>query len=140
MDKLLRTLKFLIIFACWLSACSHVPKAPDDPWQQAMRAQGRDITAQVDVVFQAYTIIVDEYVKPIEPASLCEKALIALQEFIGKERISFRKEGKSIVVSSAGQTLRIEHILDSAEGAKETARAFSFVAAANPLTSRSFCY
>lgn len=124
----------ILIIACafFPNACSHGLKAPDDPWQQAMRHEGRDISGNVDIVYQAYAIIIDEYLRPVEPGALFDKALDAMQGFVGKEHISIAKEGRNTIVSSSGLSIRVERILDSEQGAKEVANTFSFIVASNP--------
>jgi carboxyl-terminal processing protease len=115
-----------------LAACSTGPQAPDDIWQQTLRTQGRDLGGEVKAIHQAYTTIIENYVKPIEPEKVFENGLSGLQTFAGKERVSVAREGRSFLISSSGQTLKVDKIINGLQGANELVAAFSFVALTNP--------
>jgi C-terminal peptidase prc len=114
---------FLILFM--LSGCVTTHQA----------VNGHDGGKEARAVEQAYRIIERNYVKPLELDQPIVNALTGMQEIVGSDNLTFTKGECSLVLSSSGQTMRIESILSQEKGVEELASAFAFVAATNPQCS-----
>jgi len=82
-------------------------------------------------VQQVYTIILENYVPPVQPERLIHSVLTRLSGLMGNDQLSFEGKGKSFVLSSSGKAIQFDLNSDAKSGGKQMIRLLTFVAETN---------
>ena len=121
-----------IISILFLGSYGQVGKS-QGAWPQAAHEESY---REAQIVEAAYSLILDRYVIPVDSDGLISSALQGMQGFVGQDMVSFTREPNGFIVSSHGQSIKVENVSEKGKGAKEMARIYSFVARTNPQYDR----
>jgi carboxyl-terminal processing protease len=92
------------------------------------------------VVGEAYNTIISNHLDNPSPEVLVDKALIGMQTKVGEERLSFRKTGHSIEISSSGQSTIVTWGPDKKPNRQALEKICAFISMTNPQFSEKTLY
>jgi carboxyl-terminal processing protease len=127
--KLFFALYIVALFS--FGGCQHFQENLDAS-PRAVKDTKRAVAKEARTVSEAYGFILDNYINPLEADQLIVNALLGMQGFIGKNRLSFKRDGMGFTIFSSGETIQVKRISDKRQGAKEIGRIYSFVTVTNP--------
>ena len=112
-----------------------------DASPQALTDKRYAVAEEAKTVSEAYAFILDNHIIPLEADQVIVNALVGMQSFIGKERLSFIREGRGFAIFSSGETIKVKRVTNKRQGAREIRRIYSFVALTNPQNhEQGFAY